>query len=217
MISIVSAVLTLLALGLVAAVVVALVRVRRPFEDERRRLAVAIKSLREGLVVTEPGSSAVAIVNPRATELIPELGPGARVDGPQSPLPPLEVALAKEVIVEHEGRILAVTAVRLGDPDAGVVWTVRDTTSQAQLEQAKSDFVATASHELRSPLTSIKGFVELLERGPDPLTVRQREFVDIILRSTDRLVDLVSDLLDVARIDADRVEIDLRPIDIGEA
>jgi CheY-like chemotaxis protein/two-component sensor histidine kinase len=77
--------------------------------------------------------------------------------------------------------------------------------------------VATASHELRSPLTSIKGFVELLARSPESLSQRQREFVDIILRSTDRLVDLVNDLLDVARIEADRVEINPRPIDVGEA
>jgi CheY-like chemotaxis protein/two-component sensor histidine kinase len=74
-----------------------------------------------------------------------------------------------------------------------------------------------ASHELRSPLTSIKGFVELLERSPENMSERQREFVDIILRSTDRLVDLVNDLLDVARIEADRVEISRRPIDVGEA
>jgi CheY-like chemotaxis protein/two-component sensor histidine kinase len=46
---------------------------------------------------------------------------------------------------------------------------------------------------------------------------RQREFVDIILKSTDRLVDLVNDLLDVARIEADHVEINRRPIDVGEA
>ena len=46
------------------------------------------------------------------------------------------------------------------------MWTVRDTTERARLERAKSEFVATASHELRSPLTSIKGFVELLHRSP---------------------------------------------------
>jgi CheY-like chemotaxis protein len=74
-----------------------------------------------------------------------------------------------------------------------------------------------ASHELRSPLTSIKGFVELLGRSPENMSERQQEFVDIILRSTDRLVELVNDLLDVARIEADRVEINRRPIDVGEA
>jgi CheY-like chemotaxis protein/two-component sensor histidine kinase len=49
------------------------------------------------------------------------------------------------------------------------------------------------------------------------MSERQREFVDIILKSTDRLVDLVNDLLDVARIEADHVEINRRPIDVGEA
>jgi CheY-like chemotaxis protein/two-component sensor histidine kinase len=90
-------------------------------------------------------------------------------------------------------------------------------TARAQLEHAKSEFVATASHELRSPLTSIKGFVELLKGAPENMSPRQREFVDIILKSTDRLVDLVNDLLDVARIEANHVEIARRPIDIGEA
>ena len=98
-----------------------------------------------------------------------------------------------------------------------MVWTVRDMSERARLERAKSEFVATASHELRSPLTSIKGFVELLERSPEGMSERQREFVDIILKSTDRLVDLVNDLLDVARIEADHVEINRRPIDVGEA
>ncbi len=93
----------------------------------------------------------------------------------------------------------------------------RDDGESERLERAKTEFVAMASHELRSPLTSIKGFVELLERSSDNMTERQREFVDIIMRSTERLVDLVNDLLDVARIEADRVEIEPRPIDVGEA
>ena len=119
-------------------------------------------------------------------------------------------------MIDHGGRSLAVTAGRLGGR-GGIVWTVRDVTERAALERAKSEFVATASHELRSPLTSIKGFVELLERNPDRMSGRQREFVDIIARSTDRLVGLVNDLLDVARIEADHVAIDRRPIDIGVA
>ena len=63
--------------------------------------------------------------------------------------------------------------------------------------------MATASHELRSPLTSIKGFAELLERS-DGLSEREREFAEVILSSTDRLVELVDDLLDVARLEAGR-------------
>jgi signal transduction histidine kinase/HAMP domain-containing protein len=186
-------------------------------EAERHTLAVTIESLGDGLIVTEQGSGAVAAANPRAAELIPELTVGSRVDGPDSPLPSLEAALRGEVSVQRDGRTLAVTAATLGAGSGGVVWTMRDMSERIRLEQAKSEFVAMASHELRSPLTSIKGFVELLERSPENMSERQREFVDIILRSTDRLVDLVNDLLDVARIEADRVEINRRPIDVGEA
>ena len=187
-------------------------------EDERRRLAVTIESLGDGLIVTESGSGAIVTMNPRAAELIRPLSPGRHVDEPDSPLPALSAALEREVVIDHGGRILAVTAARLGDDaTSGIVWTVRDVTERARLERAKSDFVATASHELRSPLTSIKGFVELLERSPDSMSARQLEFLDIIQRSTDRLVELVNDLLDVARLEADHVEIHARPIDVGEA
>jgi signal transduction histidine kinase/DNA-binding NarL/FixJ family response regulator len=186
-------------------------------ESERHRLAVIIESLGDGLLVTQEGSPKIATVNPRADELVPELRPGQRIDGPGSPLPELSIALDGETTIEHGGRMLAVTAAALGSEVDGVVWTVRDVTERTRLERAKSEFVATASHELRSPLTSIKGFVELLGRSSEHLDARQQEFVDIILRSTDRLVELVNDLLDVARIEADSVEIARRPIDIGEA
>jgi signal transduction histidine kinase/CheY-like chemotaxis protein len=188
---------------------------QRRLEDERGRLAATIESLGDALIVTESDARTIAVVNPRVKDLLPGLIPGGRVDGPLSPLPPLATGLAGETTVEHAGRTLAVTAATLGAGSRAVVWTVRDISERARLERAKSDFVATASHELRSPLTSIKGFVELLERSPG-LSDRQHEFVDIILRSTDRLVDLVNDLLDVARIEADGVELNRRPIDVGE-
>jgi signal transduction histidine kinase/CheY-like chemotaxis protein/HAMP domain-containing protein len=191
----------------------------RRLESERQRLAVVIESLRDALIVTEAGSTKISAVNPTVAVLVPELVVGGRTDGEQSPLPALDAALSGETFVEHQGRTLAVTAARLGggESDEGVVWAVRDTTERAKLERAKSEFVATASHELRSPLTSIKGFVELLHRSPENMSERQREFVEIILKSTDRLTELVSHLLDVARIEADHVEIDRRPVDAGEA
>ena len=189
---------------------------QRRIEEERQRLAVTIESLGDALIVTEPGSSTIAAVNPRAGELVPELTVGSDINGEDSPLPPEQSALQREMLIDLHGRSLAVTAANLGTHDAGVVWTVRDMSERARLERAKSEFVATASHELRSPLTSIKGFVELLQRSPENMSERQREFVDIILKSTDRLVELVNDLLDVARIEADHVEINRRPIDVGE-
>jgi signal transduction histidine kinase/CheY-like chemotaxis protein/HAMP domain-containing protein len=183
-------------------------------ETQRQRLATTMESLGDGLVIVDPGDR-VTTMNPRARELAAGLQPGGAAYGPHSPLPRLHEALAGEVTVQHAGGALAITAARLAGPEGGVVWTLRDITERARLEQAKSDFVATASHELRSPLTSIKGFIELLEStNSENLTPRQHEFIGIVLQSTDRLVDLVNDLLDIARIESGQFEIHARSVDL---
>jgi len=184
-------------------------------ESQRQRLATTVASLGDGLVIVDE-EDVVATTNPRAAQLVAQLSPGDRAHGPRSPLPPLQAALAGEVTIEHDGVTIAVTAARLPGPDGGSVWTLRDVTERVRLEQAKSDFVATASHELRSPLTSIKGFIELLQTTEnDNLTARQLDFIQIALQSTDRLVDLVNDLLDVARIESGQFEIQPRPCDLA--
>jgi signal transduction histidine kinase/CheY-like chemotaxis protein len=162
------------------------------------------------------GHGRVIEVNPRAGDLVPEIQPGHDLAEDAGPLPPLQEVLDRETEIVHQDRTLSVTAARMGPAlEDGVVFTVRDVTERARLERAKSEFVSTASHELRSPLTSIKGFVELLAAGD--LTDRQREFTDVILLSTNRLVDLVADLLDVARVEAGQLEIQRRPIAVSEA
>jgi signal transduction histidine kinase/CheY-like chemotaxis protein/HAMP domain-containing protein len=183
-------------------------------ESQRQRLATTIESLGDGLVICDAADVVVAM-NPRARALVGELRAGSQAHAGRSPLPARDAALGGEVTIEHAGLTIAVTAARLAGPDGGVVWTLRDISERARLEQAKSDFVATASHELRSPLTSIKGFIELLQTTEnDNLTDRQLEFINIALQSTDRLVDLVSDLLDVARIESGQYEIQPRACDL---
>ena len=70
---------------------------QRRIEAQRRRLAVTIESLGDALIVTEPDSTRIATVNPRASELVPSLTPGTDVDAATSPLPPLDGALAGEI------------------------------------------------------------------------------------------------------------------------
>jgi signal transduction histidine kinase len=153
-------------------------------ETQRQRLATTIESLGDGLLIVDPGER-ITTMNPRARELAPGLQSGGPAHGPHSPLPRLPDALAGEVTVQQGDGSLAITAARLAGPEGGVVWTLRDITERARLEQAKSDFVATASHELRSPLTSIKGFIELLEStNSENLTERQQEFIGIVLQSS---------------------------------
>ena len=190
-------------------------RAQTGVEAEREKLAVTIESLGDALVVCESDGT-VSTVNPRVKEIAPALRPGGHAHVAGSPLPALEEALNGEVTVDNDGRTLSITAARLGSGASdGVVWTLRDVSERARLERVKSDFVATASHELRSPLTSIKGFVELLGSS-DSLGPREREFVDVILLSTDRLVDLVNDLLDVARLEAGRMEVHPRLFELIE-
>jgi signal transduction histidine kinase len=76
-----------------------------------------------------------------------------------------------------------------------------------QLERMKDEFVLTASHELRSPLTSVQGFAELLMLESDRLSPKQAETVEIILDNTRHVVRLLNDLLDLARSDAGRLTI----------
>jgi len=80
-----------------------------------------------------------------------------------------------------------------------------------QLEAMKDEFVLTASHELRSPLTSVQGFAELLMLERDRLSPKQADTVEVILDNTRHLVRLLNDLLDLARSDAGRLTIKLAP------
>ena len=84
-----------------------------------------------------------------------------------------------------------------------------------QLDRMKDEFVLTASHELRSPLTSVQGFAELLMMDRDSLSPRQVETVEIILDNCRHLVRLLNDLLDLARSDAGRLTIRPQPTRIG--
>ncbi len=82
-----------------------------------------------------------------------------------------------------------------------------------QLDALKDEFISLVSHELRTPLTSIRGYVELLE-DDDALSAQQRRFLGIVDRNAGRLLDLVSDLLFLAQVDAGRMTFDVRPVDL---
>jgi signal transduction histidine kinase len=90
----------------------------------------------------------------------------------------------------------------------------REASQRDQLDRLKDEFVLTASHELRSPLTSVQGFAELLMLDRDSLTPKQVETVEIILDNCRHLVRLLNDLLDLARSDAGRLGIAPEPTEV---
>lgn len=84
-----------------------------------------------------------------------------------------------------------------------------------ELDKLKDDFVSVASHELRTPMTAIRSYVWLALYKPDaPLTEKQKKYLDRTLKSTERLISLVNDMLNVSRIEAGRIEIDPKPFNI---
>ncbi len=93
----------------------------------------------------------------------------------------------------------------------------REAGQRDQLDRIKDEFVLTASHELRSPLTSVQGFAELLMLEREKLSPKQAETVEIILDNSRHLVRLLNDLLDLARSDAGRLAIKPVPTEVGAA
>ena len=99
----------------------------------------------------------------------------------------------------------------------GRIWTLREVTKERELDRLKDDFVATVSHELRTPLTSMMGFLEMIREGEaGELTDEQKRFLAIVYRSSERLQRLVGDLLFVARLDANGLQLQFAPVDLVE-
>jgi signal transduction histidine kinase len=93
---------------------------------------------------------------------------------------------------------------------------VRDITDRRQVDRLKDEFVSLVSHELRTPLTSIKGYVDVLLDGElGVLTGEQIEFLEIVSKNTDRLTAIVSDLLDISRIESGTMALSVAEHDVG--
>lgn len=98
----------------------------------------------------------------------------------------------------------------------GIVMTVQDITREVELNEAKSQFISNVSHELRTPLFNIKSFIETLsEYGEELQEKERREFLEIANHETDRLTRLVNDVLDLSRLESDRVY-QLESVDIAQ-
>lgn len=197
-----------------AAVAVANARLFAQAEGERQRLAAILASTPDAVIVTDRHLR-VLLVNPAAEAFFGLAGrPSANrplaevIDRPElidllgsvgaTTLPPArEVPLA-------DGRTLYASASIIrgidGDP-LGRVAVLRDVTHFKEIDQLKSEFVATVSHDLRSPLTFMRGYATMLPMV-GALNEKQKEFADKIVVGIGQMSELIDNLLDLGRIEA---------------
>jgi two-component system phosphate regulon sensor histidine kinase PhoR len=154
--------------------------------DTDHRILVMNKAAQEAFNVQGDfiGRSVVeAIDDPKLLALIREPG----------------ISMKREEIEVSDGRIF--NAVKSPIRGVGQAVVMHDISHLKELDRIKSEFVTTVSHDLRSPLTAILGYVELIERA-GPTTSQQDEFISRIKLSVEQITNLVSDLLDLGRIEA---------------
>jgi signal transduction histidine kinase len=137
-------------------------------------------------------------------------------------------------VVIHETRVIAIIVVerphhqfspaaaeflaRLADHAAFAIENARLYAALKRANDAKTEFVRTVSHELKLPMTSIKGYADLLLGGlGGPINDQQKQFLSTIRGNVERMNILVSDLADISRIEAGRIRIDLHDVDVANA
>jgi signal transduction histidine kinase len=174
--------------------------------ERTAHLQAVLASLSEGVLVAD-AERRVMLVNPAARGLLslPARGEEQALDLYSDELVPA----SERVIRSYSAPVRSETGQVLG-----TVTVLRDATRDQELDRLKSEFLTVVSHELQTPLTAIKGALELvLDDDTGQLSRVQRRFLETIERNSTRLIGLVGDLLDLSRLEAGRVELEAQPLD----
>jgi len=177
-------------------------------ETERARFETIFSNIQDGVIVLDDEQK-VLLVNDlvcRAFELEGDslIGKPLLEAIPNPDLASLLDHSGEAVPKYHEitldtGQVLSAQYTPI--PKIGAAITMQDISYLKELDRLKNDFVHTVSHDLRSPLTSLLGYAELIDRI-GPLTEQQRDFLTRIKTSVQHITSLVNDLLDLGRLEA---------------
>jgi len=205
-----------------AAIAIENARLFGVVEEERRTLEAVLANTEDAVIFVEDGDAErVMLANQAARHAF---GMAGEVTGRS-----LAEAACDETLIDlfrraGSGAQFAHAEIPLSDgrtlnahvtpiPGVGRVAVMQDITHLKELDRMKSEFVSTVSHDLRSPLTSIKGFADLLPVA-GPLNEQQRNFLGKIQRGVETITELISDLLDLGRIEA-MVNLEMERCDLG--
>ena len=202
---------------------------------ERNKTQTIIKNIADGVIVTDAHLNILILNN--ATEHWFDLNGSDATEQPlseyvQDPrlIELIDEATKKQTTLRHsveisvkpegewKSRVLQARSARVMQEDGdliGVVTILRDITQQKEIDRMKTELVSMVAHELRSPLTSISGFSELL-LDEDTSNEQSREYAEIILSETTRLTDLVNKFLDISRIESGRIQPQKAEVEIDD-
>jgi two-component system phosphate regulon sensor histidine kinase PhoR len=172
------------------------------------RVVLANRSLRSMLAATGQlvGKRPIeAIRNDELAELIDQASHSGAVTGAEI-----------DVIGVMARRVRVRVSPLTGGRSEGAVAVLSDVTDLKRLESLRRDFVANVSHELRTPIAAVRAAAETLQNGALSDPAAARDFVDIVVRHSERLHELVEDLLKLSRIEAQKLDLSPVVIDVGE-
>jgi two-component system phosphate regulon sensor histidine kinase PhoR len=198
----------------------------RELTEDKERLQAVLAGMVEGVLVVD-AEQRVVLANPRLRELYGFRGAAAgRPHWEVVRRAEVQEAIAKAALQADpivgdastegaEPRQLQVHAVRFPAAGAllGVVAVFHDVTEIRRLERMRRDFVANVSHELKTPLTAIRGFAETL-RGSDVPQAKQKDYLDVILRHAERLARLIDDILELSRVEGRQQAFSASDVDV---
>jgi two-component system sensor histidine kinase ResE len=196
---------------------------------ERDQLAGILGSMTDGVITFDKEGEVLLFNPPAQAYLAPlvELTIGQRL-GTDISLPSVEEAFHQVLAtgkmasaeIELDNRAFSCRLAPLkGEPQGnvrGVVLVLLDMTRERRLEEMRREFVANVSHELRTPLTYLQGYTEAILDGLAADPAEEKKYLKIILDETLRLRRLVSDLLDLSRIEAGQVDLPLEEVRLVE-
>jgi two-component system sensor histidine kinase VicK len=181
------------------------------------RLETVLDSMGDGLVTTD-GAGRVTAVNRAALDMLGAESDEAYVGRPAgdvlsgTPSPDGHLLMLDRA---DGGRVAVATATSPLRGSEGSVVVLRDMTREQEVERMKTEFLSNVSHELRTPLTPIRGYAEILQRRPDLPAEKTVMYAGSILESSVRMSRVVDLLVDVASLEAGRVEPQQMPVRVS--
>jgi len=196
----------------------------REMGEEKKQTEDVVHSMAEGVIMVNKKGE-IMLMNPAAEKLLgvkkeDKIGRSVLSDLKEEQLvsmvqQPTDGAKNKEIVIQSQNdqvkKVLLASNAVIESEDGktvGFVSVISDVTKQKELETLKNEFLANVSHDLRTPLTCIRGSLQLLgDPGGSPLTESQAKNVAMALKNIDRLSRLINDLLDVSKLEAKKFTI----------